>query len=108
MHIPQNTSSKYGHNSPSYPPSPPPEEDEIPSTYAGQQQQFLYETQDRLLDGIGGTVSTLRQQATLMGGEVLHQVGLIDDLESGVDRSQGRLDRANKRMNEFIRKNKST
>lgn len=42
-----------------------------------------------------------------MGGEVLHQVGLLEDLESGVENSQNRLDRANKKLNRFIQQNKS-
>jgi syntaxin 6 len=66
------------------------------------------ETQDKMLDTIGNTVSTLKAQAGLMGREVLEQVGMLEDLESGVERSQTRLDRASKKMNEFVQKNKST
>lgn len=73
--------------------------------YAAQQQQVLVENQDRLLDGISSTVTTLKAQAGTMGREILDQVGLLDDLESGVDRSQGRLDRANQRMRQFVRDN---
>lgn len=97
---------RYGNASPSYPPSPPPE-DEMPSTYEGQQQQFLYENQNHLLDGVGRTVSTLKHQAGLMGEEVFNQVGMLEDLESGVENSQNRLDRANKNLNKFIQQNKS-
>lgn len=96
------------------PASPPPGrsshdgDDDYDRSYATQQQSLLIEDQDRLLDGISGTVSTLRQQAGIMGTEILSQVGLLTDLESGVDRSQSRLDRANRRLEEFVRKNKST
>ena len=83
------------------------EESEFPPNYAAQQQQYYMETQDKMLDTIGNTVSTLKAQAGLMGREVLEQVGMLEDLESGVERSQTRLDRASKRMNEFIQKNKS-
>ena len=80
---------------------------DFPPSHGHQQQQFYMETQDRMLDSISGTVSTLKAQAGLMGREVLDQVGMLEDLEAGVDRSQNRLDRATKRMNDFIRKNKS-
>ena len=76
------------------------EESEFPPYYAAQQQQYYMETQDKMLDTIGNTVSTLKAQAGLMGREVLEQVGMLEDLESGVER-------ASKRMNEFIQKNKS-
>lgn len=80
---------------------------DFPPSHGHQQQQFYMETQDRMLDSISGTVSTLKAQAGLMGREVLDQVGMLEDLEAGVDRSQSRLDRAQKRMNDFIRANKS-
>lgn len=65
----------------------------------------MVESQDRVLDGISSTVSTLKAQAGTMGREILDQVGMLEDLESGVERSQGRLDRANERMRNFIREN---
>ena len=87
---------------------PPDEEDtDLNARYAHQQQSLLLESQDRLLDGISTTVSTLKNQAGVMGREILDQVGLLDDVEGQVNRSQGKLERANQRMKEFVRKNKS-
>jgi len=86
----------------------PTTDDDLDRAYAAQQQSLLYESQDKMLDGISGTVSTLKQQAGVMGREIFDQVGLLNDLESGIDASQSRLDRATKRMNEFIRKNKNS
>lgn len=85
----------------------PTTDEDLDRAYAAQQQSLLYESQDRILDGISGTVSTLKEQAGVMGREIFDQVGMLNDLESGIDASQGRLDRATKRMNDFIRKNKS-
>lgn len=60
-----------------------------------------------MLEGVGRTISTLRNQASLMGHEVMDQMGMLGDLESGIDNSQSRLDRANKKLNRFIQQNKS-
>jgi hypothetical protein len=42
-----------------------------------------------------------------MGREVFDQVGMLEDLESGVENSQNRLDKANKKLKKFIQDNKS-
>ena len=39
--------------------------------------QMLFEEQDRTLTSIGGVISTLRSQATVMGREVFEQVGCV-------------------------------
>ena len=83
------------------------EDSDLNARYAHQQQSLLMESQDRLLDGISSTVNTLKNQAGVFGREILEQVGLVDDLEGQVDRSQGKLERANQRMKDFVRKNKS-
>lgn len=55
------------------------EEDEddgdLNRAYARQQQEFLVDSQDRILDGIAGTLGTLKSQAGVMGREILDQVG---------------------------------
>lgn len=84
------------------------EDSDLNARYAHQQQSLLMESQDRLLDGISSTVNTLKNQAGVFGREILEQVGLVDDLEGQVDRSQGKLERANQRMKDFVRKNKNS
>ena len=83
------------------------EDSNLNARYAHQQQSLLMESQDRILDGISSAVSTLKNQAGVMGREILDQVGLLDDIEGQVDRSQSKLERANQRMKHFVRKNKS-
>lgn len=84
--------------------------------------------QDRAIDSIAGTLSTLAQQAGLMGQEIVEHnecvhtlrglpridlglmfpVRMLDDMEQGVDRSNAKLDGAMKRMRKFIRDTEET
>jgi syntaxin 6 len=85
---------------------------------------MIIEQQDRTLDSISGVIGTLREQAGVIGHEVLDQVrcalplcshtGCVDamysmltHLENDVDRSESRLAQANKRMQHFIHENSS-
>lgn len=63
--------------------------------------------QDRTLTEISGTVNLLREQARLMGSEVVDQNKLLYELDEHVDMTASRLERAQKKMNKFIRDNKS-
>lgn len=80
---------------------------------------MLMEQQDRTIDTIAGTLTNLAQQAGLMGQEinehneyvfVLIQIPipecscrLLTDLESNVDRTEGKLDSAMTKMRRFVR-----
>ena len=79
--------------------------------------------QDRAMDSIVGTLSTLAQQAGLMGQEIVEhneQVSLtvllmlrlllitvlfrmLDDLEQGVDQTDSKLSDAMRKMRKFLR-----
>ena len=80
--------------------------------------------QDTTLDSIAGVVGTLKQQAAVMGHEVMEQVSyvsiilnifwlsksphsMLGSLNEHVDRTDTRLNKAQKKMNDFIRENRS-
>ncbi|KAF9182199.1 hypothetical protein BGZ51_004884 [Haplosporangium sp. Z 767] len=73
-----------------------------------QQQQMLFQEQDQQLDGVMHTVLNMRDIATTMNSELEDQSMLLDDLDEHVDRTQGSLQNAMKRMNHFIKQNEET
>ncbi|TRM63742.1 t-SNARE [Schizophyllum amplum] len=86
-------------------PSTPPREDEDDQTaWAREEQQMIMRDQDRTMDTISGTLTTLAQQAGLMGQEIGEHVEMLGDLEQGVDRAENMLDSAMNRMKHFMRK----
>jgi len=95
----------------------------VPST--NHVSQMMIREQDRAIDSIAGTLSTLAQQAGLMGREIVehnefvpavygcnvnltYSSRMLDDIEQGVDRSGAKLDDAMKRMRKFIRDTEET
>lgn len=66
-------------------------------------QQMLMSRQDSTLDKIGSTLSSLRNQAGMMGQEIGEQIEIIDAFDSEVDQSQGRLGKAMSKMDEVVR-----
>jgi len=75
------------------------------------QQIHTYHTQrlreqDEDLDTLGQSISRQRVLGMLMGEELDDQNALLDDVESGVDRHSGTLDRARKRLGNVARKSK--
>ncbi|KAJ9105253.1 hypothetical protein QFC21_001619 [Naganishia friedmannii] len=73
--------------------------------YELEQQQLMMQAQDTTVHRISNTLTTLAQQAGLIGQELMEQNEMLDDLSTRVDSTDNRLQRANKRMTEFIRKN---
>ncbi|KAL8279257.1 hypothetical protein RQP46_008294 [Phenoliferia psychrophenolica] len=97
------------------PPSYHPYEDEEDDANGGGANQFemehqtlLITQQDRTLTDISGTVGLLREQAKVMGREVFDQNVMLEALEHDVDRTTGRLGKAQKRLQGFIRENQSS
>ncbi|KAJ7266962.1 t-SNARE [Mycena haematopus] len=80
---------------------PPAEDDQ--SAWALEEQQLMIQEQDRTMESIAGTLSTLAQQAGLMGQEIVEHNELLDDLEQGVDRTDTKLSDAMQRMRKFLR-----
>ncbi|THU77201.1 hypothetical protein K435DRAFT_738648 [Dendrothele bispora CBS 962.96] len=79
------------------------EEEDHQSAWAREEQQMMIREQDRTIDSIAGTLSTLAQQAGLMGQEIGEHNELLDDLESNVDRTDSRLSDAMRKMRKFLR-----
>jgi len=68
----------------------------------------MIQEQDRTIDTISGTLSTLAQQAGLMGQEIVEHNEMLGDLEGGVDRTDSKLSDAMRRMRKFIRQTEET
>ncbi|KAL1683034.1 t-SNARE [Schizophyllum commune] len=66
--------------------------------------QMIIRQQDQTMDTISGTLTTLAQQAGLMGHEINEHVEMLGDLEQGVDRAENKLGSAMDRMKHFMRK----
>ncbi|KAL7413481.1 t-SNARE [Mrakia frigida] len=69
-----------------------------------EEQMALMDNQDQTLSLISGTLSTLHGQASLMGREVGDQNVMLEDLSGHVDSTEGRLNKAMKKMGDFMRK----
>ncbi|KAK0220600.1 syntaxin 6, N-terminal-domain-containing protein [Armillaria fumosa] len=86
--------------------TPQQREDEVEddqSAWAREEQQIMIREQDRTIDSISGTLSNLAHQAGLMGQEIVEHTEMLTDLESGVDRTDSKLNNAMGRMRRFIR-----
>ncbi|KAI9280369.1 syntaxin 6, N-terminal-domain-containing protein [Sporodiniella umbellata] len=60
--------------------------------------------QDHHLDAMGGTLINLKEIAGTMNREMDDHAILIDELGDGVDRSEGRLNNAMRRITDILRK----
>ncbi|KAG9019791.1 hypothetical protein FRB90_007934 [Tulasnella sp. 427] len=78
-------------------------EDDDQAEWARQEQQMMMEHQDSMLSTIGGTLSTLVEQAGLMGREIGEHNDMLSNLEAGVDRTQNKLNGAMKKLQKLIR-----
>ncbi|KAL6300402.1 t-SNARE [Sparassis latifolia] len=88
-------------------PLPADERDEQ-SEWARQEQQMMIREQDQTIDTISGTLSTIAQQAGLMGREIGEHNEMLGDIEQGVDRTDSKLGDAMHRMRRFIRHTEET
>ncbi|KAG8960835.1 hypothetical protein FRC03_006078 [Tulasnella sp. 419] len=88
-------------------PSTPPQEDDQ-SEWERQEQQMLMQQQDRTMSRIGATLSTLAEQAGLMGREIVEHNEMLGDLEAGVDRTANKLSGAMAKMRKFVRDTEET
>ncbi|KAI0311099.1 t-SNARE [Amylostereum chailletii] len=83
------------------PVSPVVEDDQ--AQWARQEQQMMMQQQDQTLDSITGTLTTLAQQAGLIGQEVVEHNEMLGDLEQNIDSSDAKLSGAMRKMKKFIR-----
>jgi len=86
--------------------SPEPGDDQ--SEWARQEQEMMIRQQDRTIDTIAGTLTTLQEQAGLMGQEIGEHNEMLGDLEQNVDKSETKLNDAMRRMRKFVRQTEET
>ncbi|PPQ66390.1 hypothetical protein CVT24_007219 [Panaeolus cyanescens] len=79
------------------------DDDDDQALWAREEQQMMIREQEETMDSIAGTLSTLQQQASLMGQEIVEHTEMLTDLESQVDRSDAKLQDGYRRLKKFIR-----
>ncbi|TFK34482.1 t-SNARE [Crucibulum laeve] len=77
--------------------------DDEQSAWAREEQQMMIHQQDQTMDSISGTLTTIAQQASLMGQEIGEHNELLTDLEQNVDRTDNKLSDAMRKMRKFLR-----
>lgn len=80
------------------------DDEEATLAFEMEQQQQLMHKQDNTLDLIGNAITSLRRQAGTLGQEIGEQVEMIGALDSEVDHSQSKLNRALGKMDELVRR----
>lgn len=79
---------------------------ELSSAQLYQQNNYIYEDQDRRLEEISRNVNRQRQLGEGITGELDFHNNLLDDLESQTERSQSRIDVLTGGVRKFNRKSK--
>jgi len=80
-----------------------PRDEDHQAQWARQEQQMMLQQQDQTMHSIAGTLSTIAQQAGLMGSEISEHNEMLDDLDRNVDGTDGKLSDAMRRMRKFVR-----
>ncbi|KAI0696827.1 t-SNARE [Cytidiella melzeri] len=83
--------------------APPAEAEDDQAEWAKQEQQMMIRQQDETIDTIAGTLSTIAEQAGLMGREIVEHTEMLTDIEQNVDKTESKLGDAMRRMKWFIR-----
>ncbi|RXW22035.1 hypothetical protein EST38_g3811 [Candolleomyces aberdarensis] len=73
------------------------------SSWAREEQQMMLREQDHTIDSIAGTLSTIQQQAALMGEEIGVHNEMLDDLERNVDQTDSKVNDGMRRLRKFLR-----
>ncbi|CAL1699264.1 unnamed protein product [Somion occarium] len=90
----------------SRPGTPLPQDEQ--AAWARQEQQMMIQEQDQTITTISGTLTTIAEQAGLMGQEIGEHNEMLSDLERGVDHTDSKLNTAMSRMKKFIRQTEET
>ncbi|KAF9046231.1 t-SNARE [Panaeolus papilionaceus] len=78
-------------------------DDDEQALWAREEQQMMIREQEQTMDSIAGTLSTLQQQASLMGQEIVEHTEMLTDLEAQVDRSDAKLQTGYRKLKKFLR-----
>ncbi|KAI1656514.1 hypothetical protein F4813DRAFT_390553 [Daldinia decipiens] len=65
--------------------------------------QRILDQQDEQLDALGASIARQRELSMQIGDELDEHVAMLDDVDSAVDRHQGRLDRAKRQVGKITR-----
>lgn len=85
----------------------PPDQSELSNQQIHDYHKQVIRDQDEQLGTLGESLGRQRMIGIQMGDELDEQNEMLTDLESGVDRHQGLLDRAGKRLGVVARKSKA-
>ncbi|KAH9171300.1 t-SNARE [Lactarius sanguifluus] len=80
-----------------------PRDEDHQAQWALEEQQMMFQQQDQTINSIAGTLSTIAQQAGLMGSEISEHNEMLDDLDRNVDRTDSKLSDAMRKMRKFVR-----
>lgn len=80
-----------------------PRDEDHQAQWALQEQQMMLQQQDQTINSIAGTLTTIAQQAGLMGSEISEHNEMLDDLDHSVDRTDSKLSDAMRKMRKFVR-----
>ena len=84
----------------------PPDQSELSNKQIHEYHQGVLREQDEHLDRLGESIGRQRDLSIQIGSELDDHAMLLDEVDERVDRHQGQLDRANKRLTTFARKAK--
>ena len=87
-------------------PDAAPDQSELDNQQIHAYHKRVLQGQDEQLDTLGQSIGRQRMLGIQMGDELDEQNELLGDVESGVDRHTGTLDRARKRLGTVARKSK--
>lgn len=71
-------------------------------------QQLIIQEQDRTMDSISGTLTTLAEQAGLIGQEIDQHVDMLEDFEHHVDETGSTLASAMRKLRNLVRETEET
>jgi len=85
-------------------PSRPGIQDDLSNEQIHAEHQQIMQEQDTHLDRLGDSIGRQRDLSMRIGDELDEHVAMLEDVEGGVDRHQGRLDTARSRLGRFARR----
>ncbi|KAL8784816.1 MAG: hypothetical protein Q9213_003720 [Squamulea squamosa] len=82
----------------------PPDQSHLDNQQIHEYHRNVMQQQDEQLDRLGDSIGRQRELSMQIGDELDEHVQMLDEVEGHVDRQQGKLDGARKRLGNFARK----
>ncbi|KAF2230196.1 hypothetical protein EV356DRAFT_561680 [Viridothelium virens] len=92
------------HDDPSASDPPAPDQSDLSNQQIHAYHSRVLAEQDAQLDTLGASIGRQRELSIQIGDELEGHVALLDEVEEGVDRHQGQLDRARRRLGGVARR----